>query len=263
MPDQDQNVEFFLRSIQERFEKLKRDFNRLTTTLCAEKLEDKQKAAKAALISSTAMLEIVSTTDHPGWLVRLKSELERYISTYQSPEASDRLIQQLLNTYGQLNSHKWQFDRVSESKPVEFEVIYKEQYQNSDIPNLFDNLINQLQDIVDSGEVDSLRAIGALNRLISTIRSNMRGTYFQTVGTARFTHAVFRNFLRELLQDIPGIGPLTKAIEKTIQELDIEMSRVHSEVRQKLENDAYGEISTLTYEDHDMKIPNKKNKEDA
>ena len=257
MADQDKNVEFFLRSVDEKFIRLKGHLQNLVSAIGAEKLEEKGVSAKQALASAQTLTSMISAADQPGWLSTLIKELDRYTQTYNTTGAANRFLQTYVKLYRDIESYRWNFERAGIAVPIKFEDIFKEQYNHSKLGDVFETLIQKLEEIVLSGEVDSIRAIDALNKLIATIRSNARGSYFQSVGAARFIHAVFRNYLREQLKELPGIGPLFNAVEKTIEQMDFEMEKVDAGVKKKLEEHAFGEVLRLPYEYKGNQISNK------
>lgn len=251
MPARDPNVEFFLRTVEERYEIFKSSFSSLVSALCSENIQEKKKAAEDAQSASDSLLSIISKSDHPGWLTQFKSDLHVYIQSTNRSGSSNRLMKSMLKLHPQMESHRWAFDRTSVLKPVQFEEIFKEVYTNSKGPDLFEKLLASLQSIVDSGEVDSLKAIEALNKLIATIKANMRGTYFQAVGTTHFANSVLRNYLWKLLKKVPGIGDLLEAVSETLEEMDGEMSEIHSKVKAQLKSHSMGNFEALEYQGHD------------
>lgn len=249
MAAQDPNVEFFLRAIEERFQKFKSDFANLTKELCAEDIGAKKKSAQETLASIDSILSIVSQADQPGWLTQFKVDLTKYINHFNTTGASNTLMRSILKTNPLMESHKWSFGPPNSEKPIKFEEIYKALFKESKAPELFSALLETIQKVVDSGEVDSVKAIEALNKLISTIKANMQGTYFQTVGTAHFAKSVLRRYLWKQLSGIPAIGPLVETIKETLDEMDSEMSKVHQQVKSSLRAHAMSDVDLIPYQD--------------
>jgi small basic protein len=158
----------------------------------------------------------------------------------------------LVATNSDIVQQKWGF-LTDDKTGVNFEALYEAQYKESKVPGLFEKLLELLQAIINSGEVDSVQAIAALEKLVATIRANMRGTYFQTVGMSHFTFALMRNYLWKVLKKTPALGTMLEAIAETMKELDIEMSEVHSEVRKRLREIANGDVDAIEYKAHDLK----------
>lgn len=257
MADQDKNVEFFLRSVEEKYGKLKSDLQNLVSAMSAERLDEKKVSAEQALSSVNTLLAMISTTDHPGWLTTLENELTRYVKTHNTTGSANRFLQTLMRHHHEIFSHNWSFQKAQSEVPVKFEEIFKEQYKKSNLEGVFDTLLSKLEEVVGTGEIDSIRAIDALKRLITTIRANARGTYFQTIGTARFIHAVFNNYLRKQLKELPVVGPVLEAIDETIDQMDSEMEAIDAGVRDRLKKDAFGDMPRLPFERHVEKLPNK------
>ncbi|RNL63556.1 hypothetical protein [Zhongshania marina] len=195
-------------------------------------------------------MSIISNDDHPNWLRQIKADLHNFLQHANKTNASNRLMLSIIKLSPQIEAHRWAFDRNSTLNPVKFEEIFKEIYEGSNGPDLFQRLLDNLQGIVNSGEVDSITAIDALNKLIATIKANMRGTYFQAVGTTHFANSVLRNYLWKLLKKIPAIGDFLDAVGETLEEMDGEMSDIHKKVRIQLQKHSMGNFEALEYQSH-------------
>lgn len=253
-----ENVQFFLRAVNERFEKFRTNYAALLTAFSAGHDSETLQAVSDTLEALDHVLAIISEKDWPPWAGPLRTELHKYQQNSENKKVRYALLRVLLNQDRTINLHKWSFETTDAEIGVDFEATYAEHYKNSKGPALFQALLEQLQKIVDSGEVDSLKAITSLRKLIATIRANMRGTYFQTVGLSHFVFAVIRNYLWKSLKGIPAIGDLLGSVEDTLKELDAEMSEVHVAVRKELAKYAQGEVEAIEYQSHSVEaLPSK------
>lgn len=248
MNRKENNLDFYLRAVEEKFETFKQDLTQLISALSAEDAAKKKAVAEATLGSLNNLLAMISKQDYPVWASQLHSELGIYVQKYKTSGASNRLINVVIRQYPQIHSKTQTFATITIGNPLDFESVYRKFYKQSRISELFELLVHYLQKTVDSGQVDSLKAIDALNDLIATIRTNMKGTYFQTVGASRFAKSLFRNYLRKLLKKIPTLGTLLESIEETFHDLDIEMSEVHAQVTKELGKYAEGEVELVSFD---------------
>ncbi|MHC4877759.1 MAG: hypothetical protein ACYTGL_14785 [Planctomycetota bacterium] len=198
----------------------------------------------------------MSSKDHPNWIVPLENRLKWYRNRAASqPDAGLQTINTILQLTPEIESQTWDFGDSAANAAIDFAAIYREYYRGSRVPELFDELVGQLEKIIESGEIDSLTTIKALEKLIATIRKNARGDYFSTRGVWEFTQLFFRNLSIEVLESIPGLKHFVKALRKTMSELDLEMSQVHDQVKQRLTESVSGDLPMLEYKPLALPVP--------
>jgi len=96
-----------------------------------------------------------------------------------SPRCRISAYTTVLAVYPEIENQRWDFADSSGNAAIDFAAIYQEYYRESRVPDLFDELVAQLEEIVNSGEIDSLQAIKALEKLILTIRKIAVGISFR------------------------------------------------------------------------------------
>jgi hypothetical protein len=150
------------------------------------------------------------------------------------PEAGFKLVEIVLQLNPQIEAQKWDFLESRSSLAIDFAAIYHDYYISSKVPQLFDDLIAHLETIINSGEIDSLHTINALERLLTTVRKNARGDYFASRGTWEFTQVFFKNLSVEAIESLPGLRQVSKGLRKTLSDLDLEMSQVLQHGRRQI-----------------------------
>ncbi len=108
-----------------------------------------------------------------------------------------------MDLYPRIESQQWDFADSSLNAAVDFTAVYTEFYRESRVPELFDELVEELNRIVDSGEVDSLQAIKSLERLIATIKKNARGDFFSTRGRMGVCTSVYAKLRLGITREHP------------------------------------------------------------
>lgn len=256
-----ESVEFFLRFLAERFEAFKNALNNFIQTLTLHDSNKKIDAAKVVLETIDDLKRAMSNTDHPQWLGQLETRLNWYLINHPSAKAGLTVIQTLLALNRSIENQKWDLANSASNAAIDFASIYNEYYKASRVPELFDELVSHLEEVISSGEIDSIAAIKALEKLIATIKTNARGDYFSTRGAWEFTQVFFKNYGLELLENAAGIKHVVKAIRKTMSELDLEMSQVHDKVKQRLVETNRADLPMLEYKA--LALPAPKPDEDA
>jgi hypothetical protein len=241
------SVEFYLRFLGERFSAFRESLGALIEALALEDRKKKVEAANVVLARLDDLRRAMSKSDHPGWIQPLEEQITGYLRAHErNAQAGRRLFEAILRVNPAIESQKWEFPDQS-ALAIDFVGIYQECYLASNAPQLFDDLIEQVKALVESGELDSLQTIRSLEKLIATVRKNARGDYFASQGTWEFTLAFFTNLSIETIESIPGLKQISKALRKTLADLDVEMLQVHGKIRERLKQSAYGDFPMLDY----------------
>lgn len=229
-----ESIEFFHRSLSERFQKFRVTLQEFLQILTKEEQNRKIEAAKAVVVCTDNLKSFLAERDRPNWLKVLEEKIKWYIEHGKAkPNSGLEVVNTLLHIHHQIESQKWQLDKPTDTA-IDFAAVYEEYYNDSRVPELFDELVSQLEQLIDSEELDSRKTIKSLQKLIATVRKNAKRDYFSTRGTWEFTQLFFRNLTFEFLESIPGIKHVVKALRKTLKEIDLEMSEVNSQVQKRL-----------------------------
>lgn len=132
-----------------------------------------------------------------------------------------------------LDEHVWSFEQNPEAS-FDFDSIFEHYKKESRLPQLFDEIVELLEEIQNSGEVDSLMMLRALGKVIATIKRSKDGSYFSMNSAWDFLLNFLNNYLLAELSKIPVLGTALEALEKTIKEADAEMCSLHKNLRNEL-----------------------------
>lgn len=251
-----ESVEYFLRFLNERFAVFRTALNCFLQSLALDDRSKKIETAKGVLTTLDDLKRAMSAEDRPSWIDSLEAKLQWYLRAVPGqPDAGFQVLQTVLAVHPEIESQTWNFADSSANAAIDFAAIYQEHYRESRVPDLFDELIAQLEEIVRSGEIDSLQAIKKLENLILTIRKNTRGDFFSTHCAWEFTKTFFKNYAFELVENLPGLKHVVKALRKTVSELDLEFSQVHDRIRQRLIDVVKGDLPLLQYKPLELSAP--------
>ena len=155
MPNQkNPSVEAFLRFVDERYNDFKNRLSELMQVLCMKDSNEKAQKAKAALEAAKSLKTALAASDRPSWLQPFTHALQSYQPDH--PHLARALIDAIGNHCAAANAHQWAFD-FSDEKPFDFDGLYDRYEAESKIPELFDKLVALLTEIVQSGQIDSVR----------------------------------------------------------------------------------------------------------
>ena len=121
-------------------------------------------------------------------------------------------------------------------KAFEFDEIFERYRSQSKLPELFDAIIEVLKKIRDSDAVDSKSMLDALNKIIATLRINIKGSYFSTHSAWKLLLAFCKNYAVIELKKLPAIGSMVEALEKTVQECDQEFVKLQEDIKEEIKN---------------------------
>jgi len=237
--DQNVSASLLLNLVHEKYNTIK---SRLSSMLNAlSENNHKAKLDESVLLHDSAMdlANILATSDRPNWLNEIIASTNEFTSQHQDPNSivsgsSWNLLQRLMKIYQPALSHKWNFSNHKGAYHYDFDSIYQKYRDESDLESLFGALIESLETMVNSGEIDSITAINSLRELIEILEENKSSSYFSTLTTWEFVKSFTYNLVWEQLDSIPGIKPMRKAFEKTLSDTDIELKLLHKNIADEI-----------------------------
>lgn len=235
------SLQFFLRLVKQKHHSLTEAANNLLRALAGDDPNAKKKAAEAMLQSATDLRAILSNSDVPSWLSETINQLAIFIEGRWS---SFDLLRHFIPQKTALEGHRWIFDESSEI-PFDFDSIFEHFKKESRLPDLFDEIVRLLEDIQNSGAVDSLTMLRALGKVISTIKRCKDGSYFSLNSAWEFLLSFLNNYMWGELSKLPVLGTALEALGKTIRETNEEMFRLHTQVRDEMTRVVEQEVKVL------------------
>ena len=252
------SAKLLLNLVEEKYGKYKSHFTHLLSILGENDQGSKIEANQLLHDASNDLANTLASPDRPPWLIETIAFTQEYKEKNQEPErivsgSSWALLNRAMKIYSQAMSHKWVFDGSQEKNgKYDFDDIYQKHRESGELTKLFDSLISTLNDMLNSGEIDSLKAINSLNELLATIRQNKDGSYFSTMASWEFVKNFTKNYAWEQISNIPGVKSFKKSFEKTMSDMDMEMEKLHSDISDELKKryDFVGQTA-LTYRKSD------------
>jgi hypothetical protein len=243
-----QSLDHYIRAFNERFAVFRNQkIDKLVLQMVDNDIPAKVDACKKAHTALVDLQNMLSEPDRPAWLSALSQGLSGVIANPADQGSVRNMINCLVSNIPLIKAQKWDFTADAGGEPVNFDDVYRKYYDQSRIPELFEEMIAKLQEIVDSDEVDSVRALRSLEKLIATIKKNIKGSYFSTVQTWGFASAFIRNSLWELLSDLPIAGSVVKGLKATLDEVDAEMADLQGRMKADLDSQTKQDLPALEF----------------
>jgi len=251
--DQNVSATLLLNLVNEKYGIIKSRLPSLLKTLSENDHKAKLNESAALNASAKDLANILATSDRPNWLNEIIACTSEFTSLHKDPNSivpgsSWNLLQKLIKIYQPALNHKWDFSTQRGKHHYDFDSIYQKYREESDLETLFSALVDTLQKMVGSGEIDSITAINSLKELIDILEQNKSSSYFSTMATWEFVKTFTCNLVWEQLDSIPGIKPIKKAFEKTMADTDIELKELHKKIADEMKSKYQVTIqNALTY----------------
>lgn len=239
--DQNVSATLLLNLVNEKYGIIKSHLPSLLKVLSENDHKEKLNESVALNASAKELANILATSDRPNWLNKIIACTNEFISLHKDPDSivsgsSWNLLQSLIKIYQPALNHKWDFSTQQGKNHYDFDSIYQKYREESDLETLFSALVDTLQKMVGSGEIDSITAINSLKKLINILEQNKSSSYFSTMATWEFVKTFTYNLAWEQFDSIPGIKPIKKAFEKTMADTDMELKELHKKIADEMKS---------------------------
>lgn len=188
-------------------------------------------AANEDFRTALHQLESVVAAEHwPNWLKELVTNADRYATRHGNGLATWRAhLNAAIDNAELLEKEDWAF---TEAEDILFDAdaIIQKARADHKIDILFNDIIACLQKILDSGEIDSLRASTDLGKVIATLRRANAGSFFSQIFNWRFARRLIANILSAYIKRSNLTGPLIEAFEQTAAELDVSLDQAKDQI---------------------------------
>jgi len=242
-----ESLNIFLRLVQEKHEQLKSQITALSKTFLQENIDSKKAQAERCHSAAEDLARALSVKDQPNWLKEIIRWTKWYIGSYKSTDATFTAFQNIMPLIAQLNSHQWAFSENSGDEDFDFDQLYERHKKDGKLEELFDSLISIIAQMLASGEIDSIRVKTDLERLISLLQQNKEGSYFSVMASWEFLRGFLKNTAWATIDSIPVLKQLKKGFEVTVDEMDIELEKVHDSIKNEMKSKYDTAVQSLTY----------------
>jgi hypothetical protein len=223
-------VDLFMKVLKERHASLKASVKVLLEALVTENADQKNKTARTVVELTTKLQDLLPGSEVPRWLETLSYSVANYAGGQKSAAA---LLLELVDAYREMIAHKWVLDDTADSA-LDFDSIFELYRNESRLPELFDNIIEILEGIKDSGQVDSVSMIDALTKVILAIKKGKSGSCLAFNGAWSLLISFLNNYMWAELANIPVLGTAIEALKKTIEDAAKEMDHLHDSMQEEI-----------------------------
>ncbi len=243
-----QSENYFHRALQAKTTEARDAVNRCIAGFFLSGAVDRAGLSRAAYGAVCNLLDLLHSSDRPPFLLHLHAALK---SVTQQPEHQNcvpNMVKVATLYQPQLEMLKWEPATADETEFFDFDAVFERYRDECRIPELFDQLIDGLNKVVESGEVDSLKVLNQIRKIIATLRAARNGSYFSARGAWYFVTTWLKNSGWELLGDIPIAGAVVRGLRDAVTETSEQMALLHDKIQEDFEATIDADFPRLTYE---------------
>lgn len=219
----DRRFEFLKHGMAEKFSRIKSCVEALLVQFADAKIDGICATAAYLADACKEYTALLPPKFRPEWLKALTQAAEQ--CTRDKPtEIRQHLVRTVLDQYHKIEAVPF----VDVIDGPSFDQIYAQMAEQGRLRELFDKMIDSIENMLAAGAIRSEQCLEALHKILSLLRANRKGSIFsmrQTILSARFLW----NFVKEALDDVPGIGHFKRAAEKTQEEMESELEEAWSQ----------------------------------
>ena len=239
---------FLVTTVTTKHNEAKQAVERFLQTLISSGDANTRLASVRDAINAVAVLQgVLHENYRPAWLAQLLSNLKKYETQHQRDTGVQAAKLVATVTYPEMVAHQWTFADVL-SIGYDFDAIFENARDANAIPELFDEIVVCLQQIVDSEAIDSVRMLKELESLIATLKNSRKGSYVATRHAWFFLVEWMKNTGWEAFGDIPVLGAAVRGLKQTMEKTNTAMIRMHDDVTTQTIASIKTELPRLTYE---------------
>jgi hypothetical protein len=222
----------YIKRLQEQLQAVRQKVTEALGVLAGEDQKRKHAEVKDLQKALGALHSTLSAETRPPWLLQLELPVRKYLATPNTSSGSD-LLKAIIAVDPELKAQI--FEEPKTGGGLDLDGIFERAREKSRMPELFDSIVEQLEGILATGEVDSMRAQRGIDKLIATLKKSRSGSYLSVKGAQMFVTTFAEKVLWGLLEKYTGLDVLVTALRETVEELPAEMEKVDSEVRKEVD----------------------------
>lgn len=229
----DTQAKFHLDLIRERHSQVVVAFDNLINAYTRAEMQS-IKGANQSFVEAIDKLKDVLAAQHlPTWLKELRSKTILYHNNHANGPATWKAHLEALMEYAKpLRGEAWHLNDVK-PEALDVEAIVDRVRTDNRIPDLYQATIDILSQILNSGEIDSIKAANDLEKIIESLRAAEKSSFstqsFMWTFARKFTANLLKNYAEE-----SKIGPLIKAWKQTRDELDGAIETTKEEIAREI-----------------------------
>ncbi|MBD3331474.1 hypothetical protein GF356_01385 [candidate division GN15 bacterium] len=194
---------------------------------------------------------MLSKKDQSVWLGPIETALQKYCENPKHKEHESNLNTTIARQWADMNRQVWEFHEGA--TPFDFDGAYSKHFDQSKIPDLFDELVRLLEEVVSTRDDDGNYVINrrdateSLETLIATLKKNRKPSHSTLIFIWRAARTLVANVVWEALNEYTVLKVLIPAFQKTMRELDEQVIEVDKKTKEEVKKVVSVELPRLEY----------------
>lgn len=229
------------RLIREKHTDLIKLFNKLEKIISLDDKEAKIILVKSVLDNAHLLADNLASSDTPDWLHNLIHECQKLVNNQNNTNVRAEFLKKMYLIKPMLLTHSWDFTRPEGEVFPNVDNIFEQCKKESDIEELFNELVKSLEEIIASDLIDSRKMLQDIERLIDIINGSKKASYLMMFSNWELFKRLCKNISWEYLDSDSIIGPLFRGFRKTANQVNIKFGELdksfQEQTQEKLEID--------------------------
>jgi len=247
-----ESIRQFVRLLEERQEELKSKLNVFVSIMVEEDKDKKRGAAEDVLSACHTLKNNLSKEDIPPWLNIIISAFTNYLHNFDNAASARNLMLEVIPIYNEISHNKWKFNESLNSKAFDFDAVYRKCKDDSNLDKLFEELVKLVNEILVSGEIDSLKVQNMLESLIATLKNHNTASHFSIQSMLDYANQLTNNVIWEQLKSTSKIQGFITGFEKTLKETSVSMDELNGKIHDTMKDQYEGDFNFLKNREHNL-----------
>lgn len=239
---QTQATKLFIQTLQQHQQNILNVLEELIKILPLSNEEKKTTIAKQAL-DAVDYLNALIPNNQPAWSNPLSHQLGKFVE--HPTQFASNLNSTLVHYFPSVKSYDLTHLLEDNNSVFDIDEIYKKCRDESNLPALFDKIINILEQLCSSEDIDSKSMVKALEKLLKSLEKSKNGSLISIKNAWEFLKIFLENYIIGELEKIPALGTLLVALINTTNEMSDEIIQLDKKVQEEARHVFEEEIKSL------------------
>ena len=210
----------FIKNLKSKQSIITTNIGKLRTILLSEDVKQKLQASQSIEQTCRDLMQMCGP-DTPEWVKQLQLLTRDFIGKQNNLQTKVNLMNYIIDSSDDIRNHDWQIGGFNYD--LSFENIYRQYKRESHLPDLFDELIEQIETLLQDEEIDLQDAERKISFLLSIVKSNLNKSMYGDQSVLSYLTYFIKEFMLNLCGTIPGLREFVEAIIATAKKINDEL----------------------------------------
>lgn len=193
------------------------------------------------LKKSKNLRELFVSKDTPAWLNQIISHSNSYIK--EPDKYSNSLMGAIIQYSPSAINNKIILQDNKNDEAIDIDSLFRKFKEEGNLQELLNKLIEIIQNIIDSGEIDSIKLTKALEKILATLKKSKGGSFLSLHAAWNFIKEFLQKFILNEIQNIGTLGSMLSALIETANKVEKEIEVLGTQVSSGIAEEFNKELS--------------------